>query len=165
MDSMKRQKDMTPEDEPPDWKVSNVLWRKSGGKSLIAPEKTKQLSQGWNDVQLWMCLVVKVKSDAVKSIEQEPEMLGPWSKVKDMVKQEMTRVNTDILRISELKWTGVGKFNSDDHSIYYCGQESLRRNGVALIVNKNPKMQYLGATSKMRERCWLISKANNSTSL
>ena len=56
-----------------------------------------------------------------------------------MVKQEMARVNTDILGISELKWTGVGEFNSDDHYIYYCGQESLRRNGVAIIVNKSPK--------------------------
>ena len=53
-----------------------------------------------------------------------------------MVKQEMTRVNIDILGIRELKWTGMGKFNSDDHYINYCGQESLRRNGVALIVNK-----------------------------
>ena len=50
----------------------------------------------------------------------------------------MVRVNIDILGISELKWTGTGKFNSDDHYIYYCGQESLRRNGVALIVNKRP---------------------------
>ena len=54
----------------------------------------------------------------------------------EVVKLEMTRVNTDILGISELKWTGVGEFNSDDHCIYYCGQESLRRSGVALIVNK-----------------------------
>ena len=54
----------------------------------------------------------------------------------DMVKQEMSRVNTDILGISELKWTGMGKFNSDDQGIYYCGQQSLRRNVVALIVNK-----------------------------
>ena len=54
----------------------------------------------------------------------------------DMVKQEMARVNVDILRISELKWTGKGEFNSDDHYIYYCGQESLRRNGVAIMVNK-----------------------------
>ena len=53
-----------------------------------------------------------------------------------MVKEEMARVNIDILGISELKWTGMGEFNSDDHYIYYCGQESLRRNGVALIVNK-----------------------------
>ena len=53
-----------------------------------------------------------------------------------VVKQEMARVNTDILGISELKWTGMGKFNSDEHYIYYCGQDSLRRNGVAIIVNK-----------------------------
>ena len=54
----------------------------------------------------------------------------------EMVKQEMASVNINILGISELKWTGMGKFNSDDHYIYYCGQESLRRNGVAIIVNK-----------------------------
>ena len=54
----------------------------------------------------------------------------------DVVEQEMARVNIDILGISELKWTGMGKFNSDDHCIYYCGQESIRKNGVALIINK-----------------------------
>ena len=54
----------------------------------------------------------------------------------EVVKQEMARVNVDILGISELKWTGMGEFNSDDHSIYYCGQESLRRNGVAIVVSK-----------------------------
>ena len=57
----------------------------------------------------------------------------------EVVKQEMSKVYIDILGISELKWTGMGEFNSDDHYIYYCGQESLRNNGVALIVNKNPK--------------------------
>ena len=55
----------------------------------------------------------------------------------EVVKQEMARVNIDI-GISELKWTGMGEFNSDDHYIYYCGQESLRRNGLAIIVNKSP---------------------------
>ena len=54
----------------------------------------------------------------------------------ELVKQEMARVNIDLLGISDLKWTGMGEFNPDDHYIYYCGQESLRRNGVALIVNK-----------------------------
>ena len=54
----------------------------------------------------------------------------------EVIKQELARVNIDILAISELKWTGMGEFNSDDHYIYYFGQESLRRNGVALIVNK-----------------------------
>ena len=66
----------------------------------------------------------------------------------DVVKQEMARVNIDILGISELKWTIVGKFNSDDHYIYYCGQESLRRNGVALIVNKRVPNAVLGCSLK-----------------
>ena len=54
----------------------------------------------------------------------------------EVVKQEMARVNVDILRISELKWTGMGEFNSDDHYIYYCGEESLRRNGVAIMIKR-----------------------------
>ena len=67
----------------------------------------------------------------------------------EVVKQEMARVNVDILVISELKWTGMGEFDSDDHYIYYCGQESLRRNGVAIMVNRSPKCsQYLDAISK-----------------
>ena len=66
----------------------------------------------------------------------------------EVVKQEMSRVNIDILGISELKWMVMGEFNSDDHYIYYCGQESLRRNAVALIVNKS-EMQYLGTLSKI----------------
>ena len=56
-----------------------------------------------------------------------------------VVKQERARISIDILGVSELKWTGMGEFNSDDHYIYYCGQESLRRNGVALIANKSAK--------------------------
>ena len=62
----------------------------------------------------------------------------------DVGKQEMARVNIDILGISKLKWTGMGEFNSDDHYIYYCGQESLRRNGVALMVNKRVWNAVLG---------------------
>ena len=65
-----------------------------------------------------------------------------------MVKQEMTRVNVNILGISELKWTGMGEFNSDDHYIYYCGQEALRRNGVAIIVNKRVQKTVLGCNLK-----------------
>ena len=68
-----------------------------------------------------------------------------------MVKQEMTRVSIDTLGISELKWTGMGEFNLDDHYIYYCGQESLRRNGIALTVNRESEMLYLGAVSKMTD--------------
>ena len=73
---------------------------------------------------------------------KEQDCIGTWN-VRSMnqgklevLKQEMERVNVNILGISELKWTGMGEFNSDDRYIYYCGQESLRRNGVAIIVNK-----------------------------
>ena len=69
----------------------------------------------------------------------------------EVVKQEMARVNVDILGISELKWTGMGEFNSDDHYIYYCGQESLRRNGVAIIVNKRVRNAVLGCKLKKRQ--------------
>ena len=66
----------------------------------------------------------------------------------EVVKQEMARVNVDILGISELKWTGMGEFNSDDHHIYYCGQESLRRNGVDITVNKRVQNAVLGCNLK-----------------
>ena len=76
---------------------------------------------------------------------KEQYCIGTWN-VRSMnkgklavVKQEIVRVNIDIRGISELKWTGMGEFNSDDHYIYYCGQESLRRNGVAIMVNKSLK--------------------------
>ena len=67
----------------------------------------------------------------------------------EVIKQEMARVNDDILAISELKWMGTGEFNSNDHYIYYYGQESLRRNGVALIVNKRVKNAELGYNLKI----------------
>ena len=66
----------------------------------------------------------------------------------EVVKQEMARVNVDILGISKLKWTGMGEFNSDDHYIYYCGQESLRRNGVAIMINKRVRNAVLGCNLK-----------------
>ena len=66
----------------------------------------------------------------------------------EVVKQEVARVNVDILGISKLKWTGMGEFNSDDHYIYYCGQESLRRNGVAIMVNKRIRNAVLGCNLK-----------------
>ena len=85
---------------------------------------------------------------------KEQNGIGTWN-VRSMnqgklevVKQEMARVNIDILGISELKWTGLGKFNSDDHFIYYCGQESLRRNVVATIVNKRVQNAVLGCNLK-----------------
>ena len=88
---------------------------------------------------------------------KEQYCIGTWN-VRSMnqgklevVKQEMARDNIDILGLRELKLTGMGEFNSDDHYIYYCGQESPRRNGVAIIVKKESKMQYLDAISKMTE--------------
>ena len=69
----------------------------------------------------------------------------------EVVKQEMATVTVDILGISKLRWTGMGEFNSGDYYIYYCGQESLRRNGVTIIVNKRVQMQYLDAILKTTE--------------
>ena len=69
----------------------------------------------------------------------------------EVVNQEMARVNINILGISKLKWTAMAEFNSDDHYIYYCGQEPLRRNGAAIMVNKESEMQYLDAISKTTE--------------
>ena len=88
-------------------------------------------------------LVVDVTGDRSKIRYYKGQYcIGTWN-IRSMnqgklevVKQEMARVNVDILGISKLKWTGIGEFNSDDHYIYYCGQESLRRNGVAIMVNK-----------------------------
>ena len=73
----------------------------------------------------------------------------------EVVKQEMARVNVDIQGISELKWTGMGEFNSDDHYIYYCGQESVRRSGVALIVNKRDHYY-----SRLKVGSWKIGTRN-----
>ena len=81
----------------------------------------------------------------------------------EVVKQEMARVNINILGISEIKWTAMGEFNSDDPYIYYCGQESLRRNGVALIVNRRVQNAVLGYNIKSN-RMLFISKANHSIS-
>ena len=77
---------------------------------------------------------MEARSDAVKSNIAYVRSMNQGK--LEMVKQETARVNVDILGISELKYTGIGEFNSDDHYIYYCGQESVRRNGVAIMVNK-----------------------------
>ena len=92
---------------------------------------------------------MEVKFNAERAI-----LIGIWN-VRSMnqgklevVKQEMTRVNVNILGISKLKWPGIGEFNSDEHDIYYHGQESLRRNGVAIIVNKRVQNAVLGCNLK-----------------
>ena len=82
----------------------------------------------------------------------------------EVVIQEMARVNVDILGIRELRWTGMGEFNSDDHYIYYCGQESLRRNEVAIIVNKRVQNTVLGCNLKNGRMIPVSSKANHSIS-
>ena len=82
----------------------------------------------------------------------------------EVVKQEMARVNIDILGISELKWTGKGEFNSDDHYIYYCGQESLRRNGVAITVDKRVQNAVLGCNLKNDRMISVCFKGNHSVS-
>ena len=120
----------------------------------ITPDRMKRWSQSENNTQLWMGLVMEVKSDAVKSnIAWEPGMLvGSMNQGKlEMVKQEMARVNINILGVSELKWTGMGEFNSEDHYIYYCGQESLRRNGVAIVVNRRVQNAVLGYNLKNKK--------------
>ena len=90
---------------------------------------------------------------------KEQYCIGTWN-VRSMnqgklevVKQEMARVNTDILGIRELKWTGMGEFNLDDRCIYFCGQESLRRNGVAIMVNKSPKCSTWMQSQKQNDLC------------
>ena len=124
MNSIKRQKEKM---NSPGQKVSSILLGKNGGQLLIAPERVKRLSQSRNSTQLWMCLVVNVKSNAVK----KQYCIGTWNVTSvnqgklDVVKWEMTKVSIDILGIRELKWMGMGKFNSNDRFIYNCGQESL----------------------------------------
>ena len=81
----------------------------------------------------------------------------------EVIKQEMARVNVNILGISELKWTGMGEFNSDYHYINYCGQESLRRNGVVILVNKRVQNAVLGYNLK-NDRTISVSKTNHSIS-
>ena len=138
MNSMKRQKDRTLKDEllrlvGAQWATGDQ-WRYNSRKNEEMEPKQKQHP------------VVGVTGDGSKvQCYKEQYCIGTWN-VRPMnqgklevVKQEMARVNIDILGISELKWTEMGEFNSDDHYLYYCGQEYLRRNGAAMIVNKSPK--------------------------
>ena len=115
-----------------------TYYRSQGSSSFFKGQKVKSLR-----CEDYKVFVVFVTGDRNKvQCCKEQYCIGTWN-VRSMnqgklevVKQEMARMNVDILGISKLKWTGMGEFNSDDHYIYYCGQESLRRNGVAIIVNK-----------------------------
>ena len=144
MNRMKRQKDRTVKDEPPRL-VPSMLLEISGE---ITPERMKRQSQSKNNTQLWM-----TGDESKVWCCKEQYCIGTWN-VRSMkqgklkvVKQEMARVNIDILGISKLRWTGMSEFNSDDHYIYYCGPESLR-NGIAIIVNKRVPNIVLGCNLK-----------------
>ena len=135
MNSMKRQKDRKLKDELPRSVSAQYAtgdqWRNNSRKNEGMEPKQKQHT------------VVDMTGDRSKvQCCKEQHCIGTWN-VRSMnqgklevVKQEMARVNIDIVGISKLRWTGMCEFNSDDHYIYYCGQESLRRNAVAIIVNK-----------------------------
>ena len=123
----------------------------------ISREKNSRKNEGMEPKQK-QYPAVDVTGDGSKvRWYKEQYCIGTWNVTSmnqgkfEVVKQEMARVNIDILGMSELRCTGRGKFNSDDHYIYYCGQESLRRNGVAIIVTKDSKMQYLDEISKTTE--------------
>ena len=120
----------------------------------ISREITRERMKRWSQSKK-KHLVVDMTGDGSKvQCCKEQYCMGTWN-VKSMnqgklevVKQETARVNINILGISELKWTGMDEFNSDDHYIYYCGQESLRRNGVAFTVNKRVQNAVLGCNLK-----------------
>jgi len=147
MNSMKRQKDRTLKDELPRLvgaqNATGEQWRNNSRKDEEAKQKKKQYP------------VVDVTGDGSKvhcCKEQyctETWIVRSMNQGKlEVVKQEMARVNVDILGINELNWTGMGEFNSDDHYTYYCGQESLRRNGAAIILNKRVQNAVFGCNRK-----------------
>ena len=115
----------------------------------ITPERMKGWSQSKNNTQFWTWLVIEASS-----ISLQQYCIGTWNIRSvnqgklEAVKQEMARVNIYIQGISDVKWTGMGEFNSDDHYIYYCGQESLRRNGVAIMVHRRVQNAVLGCNLK-----------------
>ena len=147
MNSMKRQKGMTLKDELPRFigaqYATGDQWRNNSRKNEEMEPKQKQHP------------VVDVMGNGSKlQCCKEQSCIGTWNVRSvnrgklEVVKREMARVNTDILGISEIKLTGMGEFNSDDHYIYYCGQESLERNGITIIVNKRVRNAVLGCNLK-----------------
>ena len=147
MNSMRRQKDRTLKDELP----------RSVGAQYVTGDQWRNNSRKneWMEPKQTQYPVMDRTDDRNKvRCYKEQCCIGTWN-IRSMiqgelevVKQEMARVNVDILAISELRWTGMGEFNSDDHDIYYCGQESLRRNGVAIMVNKRVQNAVLGCNLK-----------------
>ena len=147
MNSMKRQNDRILKEELP---------RSLGAQYATGDQRrnNSRKSEGMEPEQKQYAAVDVTGDRSKVRCCKEQYCIGTWN-VKSMnqgelevVKQEMARVNADILGINKLKWTGKGKFNSDDHYIYYCGQESLRRNGVAIMVNKRVRNAVLGWSLK-----------------
>ena len=141
IDIMKRQKYMTPEDEPPaDGKMSNMLLEK---RRAITNSSRKNEVAGptWK----WHSVVDVSDGESKDWCCKEQYYIGTWNIRSmnqgklDVIKQEIVRININILGISEIKWTRMGEFNWDNLYIYYCGQESHRNNGVTLIINKSQK--------------------------
>ena len=149
MNSMKRQTDRIMKEKLP--RSVGAQYATGEISGLLTPERMK----GWSQSKKKKYPVVDVTGDRSKiQCCKEQYCIGTWN-VRSMnqgkleaVKQEMARVNINILGISELKWIGMGEFNSDDHYIYYCGQESFRGNGVAIMVNKRAKNAVLGCNLK-----------------
>ena len=150
MNCIKGQKYLAPKDESP----------RSEGVQYVTEEEQRRITNrlrmnkaaGPKQIR---CSVVDVSGNESKIwCCKEQYCIGTWNVRSmnqgklDVVKQEMVRINTDILGINELKWMGMGKFNSEKHYIYYCGQESHRRNGVALIINKRVQNTGLGYNLK-----------------
>jgi len=162
MNSMKRQNDRILKGELPRsvgaQYATGDQWRNNSRKTEGMEPKQKQHCS------------VDVTCDSSKvCCCKEQYCIGTWSVRStnqgklEVVKQEMARVNVDILGISELRWTGMGEFNSGEHHMYYSGQESLRRNGVAIMVNKRVRNAVLGCNLK-NDRMISVSKANHSIS-
>ena len=147
INSMKRQKDRTLKDELPrsvgDQHATGNQWRNNSRKNEEREPKQKQhpVVDGTGDRSRIRCCKEQycIRTWNIRSMNQGK---------LEVVKQEMARVNIHILGISKLKWTGMDEFNSDDHYIYYCGQEFLRRNGVTIIVNKRVWTAVLGCNPK-----------------
>ena len=163
MNSMKRQNNRILKEELPRsvgaQYATGDQWRNNSRKNEGMEPKQKQhpvVDMTSDRSKVWCC--------------KERYCIGTWNVRSmnqgklDVVKQEMATVNVNILGISELKWTGMGEFNSDYHYIYYCGQESLRRNEVAITVNKRVRNADLDAISKMTQWSLFISVASHSIS-
>ena len=157
MNSRKRQKDRIVKEELPRSVSAQYAtgdqWRNNSRKNEGMEPKQKQYP------------VVDVTGNRSKVLYcKQQYCIGTWNVTSmnqgkfEVVKQELTRVNVDILGIRELKWTGMEEFNSDDHYIYYCGQESLRRNGAAFMVNKRVQNAVLGCSLKNKRMIGLFPR-------